>query len=204
MQDQQVAFDPISIRTVLPWQTRVFVFYLFIACGIWLVRTIKLFWQLKIFPISSRKLQEPSSKDDQADFLARSALARQSPEFIALRNVETASLLRHAGNKFSYMWDECWIRVSALHRLAGLTYISSIFIFAWNAMTDFTEISRSKTTGMGAIGGGFSQLLAQLTLGMGACVVLYVTGSFFEKALMQRKAMWNYICAKSEVEMNRR
>jgi hypothetical protein len=46
-------------------------------------------------------------------------------------------------------------------------------------------------------------MFAQLTLGMGACVVLYVTSSLFEKALLQRKAMCNYICAKSEVEMNR-
>src|SRR5690349_6669110 len=104
MQDQQVAFDPISIRTALPWQAKVFVFYLFIACIIWLVRSIQLLRHLRIFPVSLRKLQPPSNQDDQSEFIASSALARKFPEFISSRSPETANLLQNAGSKFSFMW----------------------------------------------------------------------------------------------------
>ena len=203
MQDQQVAFDPISIRILLPWQTRVFVLYLFIACVIWLVRSIQLVWQLRIFPVSLRKLQPPSNKDDQSEFLASSALAKKFPEFISSRSPETAYLLQNTGNKFSFMWDECWSRVSSLHRLTGLTFLSSILLFAWNAANVFAEISYSKASGIVFLSGSFSELFTQLKLGMEICVLLYITSSFFERALLRRKAIWSYICGKSKLEMNR-
>jgi len=39
MQQAQVGFDPISIRTALPWQSRVFFLYLFVASVLWLERS---------------------------------------------------------------------------------------------------------------------------------------------------------------------
>src|SRR5262249_38400736 len=101
---------------------------------------------------------------------------------------------------FSFMWDECWIKMSSMNRLAGLTFLSSMLFFAWRATTDFSEISYSKIVGLGGLSGGLSELFAQSTLGMGACVVLYLTSSFFETTLQKRKALWHHLCAKVEAE----
>jgi hypothetical protein len=199
MQDQStIPFDPMYIDRVVPWQTKVFILYLLVACGIWLVRSVQLFWRLRIFPASLGKFQPNSpNAQDQANSLARSALAKKLPEFI---NASNSSLIRLSDSSFSFMWDECWIKVSSMNRLARTTFVSSLLVFTWLAATVFSEISYSKVTGWGAVSGGLSELLLQLTLGMGVCLVLYITTDFLEKELQKRKALWNYFCSKLEIQ----
>lgn len=199
MQDRSVAFDPISIHRIISWQTKVFVLYLFAACFIWLVRSVKLFWQLGFFPGSAPKVHsKPASENDETLLIATLALANRLPEWIDNRR-NTAPLLQLAGARFSFLWEACWIKISSMKRLAGLTFLSATLIFAWGATTSLSEISYSKITGIGALSGGFAELLTQFTLGVGVCMVLYVTSGFYEAALVKRQATWNYICAKANI-----
>jgi hypothetical protein len=200
MQQAQVGFDPISIRTVLPWQSRIFFLYLFVVSVLWLVRSLGLFWQLGFLAAFQRKSPSiPAGESDQAQFLAASALANRLPEFIG-SDPQKTPLLRLANLRFYLLWETCWMKVSSLKRLARLTLISTIFIFAWLAAIGFTEVSYSKVIGIGALSGGFAELFVLLTNGMAVCLVLYITSGFYEAALTKRKVLWNYICQKSNVE----
>ena len=167
------------------------------------MKTIRLFWKLGFVPRSFPKTASGSNDSDvQAQRIAESALAKKVPERIIVEVDEATgpSSLGHAGPIFMFLWDECWITVASLKDLAGLTFVASILFFSWGAATDLREVSYSKITGIGAFSGGCAELLGQSALGVGLSLVLYATSGFLEGRLMKRKAVWNYICAKANIE----
>ena len=165
-----------------------------------MVRALGLFWQLGFLAAFQRKSSSNSSgESDQAQFLAALALANRLPEFIG-NNPQKTPLLRLTDLRFYVLWETCWMKVSSLKRLARVTLISSIFIFAWLAAIDFTEVSYSKVIGIGALSGGFAELFVLLKTGMAICLVFYITSGFYEAALTKRKVRWNYIYQKSNIE----
>jgi len=157
------------------------------------VRALGLFWQLGFLAAFQRKSSSNSSgESDQAQFLAALALANRLPEFIG-NNPQKTPLLRLTDLRFYVLWETCWMKVSSLKRLARVTLISSIFIFAWLAAIDFTEVSYSKVIGIGALSGGFAEVFVLLRTAMAICRMLYLTRGFYAAVVTKRRVRSNYM-----------
>jgi hypothetical protein len=194
MQDQQVAFDPMSVDGARPWQLRLFVLYLFVVGVIWIIRSVSLSRQLWFFSRTKRAaLAKAGNERLQTDLLAQSALAGKLPREAMATGPSTqysSSLVEKVESEFLRIWQACSIKAASLKKLFVVTFLVTTLTFAWSATDILAEIGRSKTTGIGAIGGGFAELFAQLTLGTFMCTVLYVTFGFYERVLTRRKLSW--------------
>ena len=140
MQDN-VGWDPISVRTALPWQSKLFVLYSFVTCVIWFIRSLDLFRQLLIFSNAKRAvLRKTDDEDIRVDLFARAALAGKLSSKTGRQEfdeVQPRGLIEKAEGRFQFLWEMCSIKVASLKKLTILTFLLMMLSLAWRAM-DFS------------------------------------------------------------------
>jgi hypothetical protein len=157
-----------------------------------------------------RILPENIVKEEvEPDLLAASALASRVSNRTALeRQVDSGSsaegvgaekvlqVLRAAEIRFAYLWERCSADVESTKRASLLTFLVSLAMVAYGASpTYYLYFNNGNLPGSYCLFLTAQQLLALLALGWSCCAALYLTSSFFERALADRKTSWKYFCA---------
>ena len=172
MQETQVAWDPIS-EARLPWESKLFVLYLFAVVAFSLVRALQIGGQLWSFRNTPR-------------------LPTEDSEFLRA--------LQDAASKFTYAWEICTAKVAGIRRLVSLTLLLSVFLLLYNSANILRGISMEKRVWSAAVAGGLAEMFTLFALGMLVCSWLHAVSSFSAGVLERRKAAWNYFYDRAKNE----
>jgi hypothetical protein len=199
---QAAGFDAVPEYN-LPWETRLFVFYLLFASLLTLVKSLGVARQLSWFSAKQASSEKQGTRLD-GGFLAALALANRLSEpmgssgsrrFEAHTAEVSLRLLRQAGSRFRYRWQKCSANVALLKRLVVLTLLTSFLMLIYGTTNTLIQIVNQKATGMVAISSSLAQALVLFVFGTFVCVIMYAASSICEGALTRRRIVWDYFCA---------
>ena len=200
-----------------PLYAAVFFLYLLVTAGVASIRGLRLAWHLYAFrghgPVS---LESIRSRALDSEYLAKSALANRVRCEAARggnsnshepqdRASEQAALriLQIADTKFLHALEISEAKVASIQRLSWLTLLISFLVFVFGIFPSYGDaFNNHNVTGIQALFTAMAELLARLALGLGIATFLYAISSFFEGALMQRRARWKYFCSTVKNELS--
>jgi hypothetical protein len=208
LQDEgTVGWDPMyEFRP--PWETRLFLLYSLVVLVFAAARTISLARQLGWFPLGRWERRRLGSQGAHADLLASAALRDKFPPLLT-NNTFTAivagfqdptgpaHLLQNAEARFQYLWDMCFATARSMRKVAVVTFLFSSFVLFAGLANDFRRASEQKLAvgSLGIFTGAISVSLVAFAFGIFVCAALYAAYSFWEIALLRRRAAWNYFGA---------
>ncbi len=210
MQETPIVWDPVyEVR--LPWESKVFLLYLFTVLAISVGRSLNLARKLGWFSVSRRtSLGKANSGIQGPDLLAASALANRLVDDLPGRLLSESGhqpkkdnatallrLMEQAEFKFLYSWEMCSTKVESIKRLAVLTSLLSVLLLVCRATTILAYITAQKVVGNAFVAGSMAEVFVLLALGIFVCALLYAIYTFYEGTLRRRRASWKYFCARS-------
>jgi hypothetical protein len=147
--------------------------------------------------------------------LAASGLANRLPckAFLQKRDCSELAPAEGAGklpyaveaaeSRFLYLWERCHANVDSARRAAILTFLLTLVMAAYSAYPRYLMyFNNSKRTGSWAAFLAAMDLLTLLGDGWAFCAVLYLSSSFFERALIKLRINWTYFCARLKNELS--
>jgi len=100
----------------------------------------------------------------------------------------TSSHKSEQETEFAAIWDACWVKLQAIKRSVGLTFLLAVLTAADQARTDFVYFTVQKATGIASFSGSIAEVLAIFALGILACTMIYAIYGFCEGVLIRRRA----------------
>jgi hypothetical protein len=177
-----VGWDPNTCCREIGWMGRIYILYLFFILCLALARSIKVGWQLwGYWSTSSSPFRD---------------LRQATLELVSSTPTQVSDKLLRA---FDHQWKICTHNVKSMKRTVILTGIYAGAMAAGGLSNVFREISYAKATGWGAIGGGVSEVVVMLSLGLSVCVIIYAVAIFLEGRLESRKIRWEYKFAEKRL-----
>jgi hypothetical protein len=113
-------------------------------------------------------------------------------------------VLMLADNRFCYLWERCRADVDSARRASPLVFLLSLVALAYSAFPlYFLHFNNSRQGGLTSLFWALKDLLALLGFGWLCCALLYLTSSFFERALVKRRISWVYFCGRLKSGLSR-
>ena len=152
-----------------------------------------------------------------SDRLAASALANRLPCRALLQKGADLEFSREAADpgkvfytlgvadsRFLYLWERYRADVDSARRAALLVFLLSMVAAAYSAFPIyFGHFNNNTHGGFWSAFWTVKDLFMLLGYGWSCCAVLCLASSFFDRALANRKACWNFFCSRLKNELSR-